>query len=111
MQDPNGIDQHELGAKLDLGKPKVRTGLIEKFPRACIEISKVSEYGEKKYSRDGWRFVDNGIERYGDACERHEIAEILDGPYDNESGLLHAAHEAWNAIARLELILIDIQGK
>jgi len=33
------------------------------------------------------------------------LQENIDGPFDVETGLLHAAQEAWNALARLELIL------
>jgi hypothetical protein len=104
-KDPNGINSNDAGAKLDFGKPKVRTGLLEQFPRACMAVAEVSEFGAGKYTWGGWQHVENGIERYGDAGERHVCKAIIEGEIDSESGLLHAAHEAWNSLARLELIL------
>lgn len=103
--DPHGIDPHESGAKLDSGKPKVRKGLLEQFPRACMAIAEVSEFGAAKYTWRGWEKVKNGITRYGDAQARHICKAAIEGGIDPDSGLLHAAHEAWNALARLELIL------
>ena len=47
----------------------------------------------------------DGENRYGDALVRHLIAEAIEGPVDADTQLLHAAQEAWNALARLELIL------
>lgn len=104
-KDPNGINAHESGAKLDAGKPQVRKGLLEQFPRACMAVAEVSTFGADKYTWGGWREVENGIERYGDAEQRHVCKAVIEGDVDAESGLLHAAHEAWNALARLELIL------
>ncbi len=104
-KDPNGTDPHEKGAKLDAGKSRVRKGLLEQFPRACMAVADVSTFGAEKYTWDGWQEVQNGIERYGDASERHVCKAAIEGDTDPDSGLLHAAHEAWNALARLELIL------
>lgn len=104
-RDPHGTDPHAPGAKLDDGKPPVRQGVMEYFPRALIEIAKVSEYGARKYSWGGWGPVPDGITRYGNAMDRHALLAQIEGPIDRDSGLLHAAHEAWNAIARLELML------
>jgi hypothetical protein len=36
---------------------------------------------------------------------RHDQKEILGEEFDDESGLIHATHTAWNAMARLELLL------
>jgi hypothetical protein len=36
---------------------------------------------------------------------RHHFIKEEDGEYDAESGLLHDAHRAWNALAALELRL------
>jgi hypothetical protein len=40
---------------------------------------------------------------------RHLLAEA-ETDIDPESGLLHAAHAAWSALARLELMLMDPNG-
>lgn len=103
--DPYGVAPSEPGAKLDAGKAPIRQGVIEYFPRALIEVARVSEFGARKYSWGGWAPVPDGITRYGNAADRHAIKAIIEGPIDSDSGLLHAAHEAWNALARLELML------
>lgn len=103
--DPKGIDPHAPGAKLDAGKAPILKGVIHQFPRALEQVAKVSAFGAAKYTWGGWETVENGIERYGDALARHQVYEASQGAFDYDSGLLHAAHEAWNALARLELML------
>lgn len=103
--DPNGKSPKEAGAKLDAGKSPIRRGLLEYFPRACLAVADVSAFGASKYAWNGWETVPEGVARYGDAMARHIAKRVIEGPYDKDSGLLHAAHEAWNALARLELIL------
>jgi hypothetical protein len=103
--DPFGRNPKEAGAKLDAGKSPLRRGLIEYFPRACLAVADVSAFGASKYAWNGWETVPEGVERYGDAMARHIAKRVIEGPHDKDSGLLHAAHEAWNALARLELIL------
>ena len=99
--DPNGLDAHTPGAKLDSGK--VRLGLVlGDFRHALVEVGKVGTYGANKYTDHGWLSVPNGVERYTDALYRHLLAEDMDDP---DTGLLHAAHCCWNALARLELLL------
>lgn len=107
--DPHGIDQNQPGAKLDAGKAPIRRGLLEYFPRACIAVANVSAFGASKYMWNGWEAVNDGATRYGDAGARHVVKAVIEGPLDTDSGLLHAAHEAWNALARLELILRDME--
>ena len=104
-KDPNGMDPNKPGAKLDAGKSPVRRGLLEYFPRACMAVADVSAGGARKYTWNGWESVEGGIDRYGDAEVRHICKAAIEGPVDPDMGLLHAAHEAWGAMARLELIL------
>jgi len=101
--DPHGKNQHETGAKLDANK--IRPALVlGAFPNALHHVCKVGTYGANKYSDNGWLDVPNGIERYTDAMLRHYLAEQIE-ELDPESELNHAAHLAWNALARLELLL------
>jgi hypothetical protein len=101
--DPLGKDQHETGAKLDAGKP--RLGLVlGAFANALVEVGKVGTYGAQKYTDNGWLDVPNGKARYTDALLRHVLAETNE-THDPDTHLLHAAHAAWNALARLELVL------
>lgn len=108
-KDPYGRKPFEPGAKLDAGKPSLYRGAIDYFPRAIDAVARVSTFGAKKYDWKGWETVPEGFERYSDAMVRHLIAEGKGEVLDSDSGLLHAAHAAWNALARLELKLRKIE--
>ena len=102
--DPTGRTAKEAGAKLDAGK--VRMGLVMfGFARALQEVGKVGTYGAEKYSDNGWMQVPNGQARYTDAMVRHLLAEAIGEQCDKDTGILHAAHAAWNALARLDLMI------
>ena len=103
--DPNGKKPHEPGAKLDAGKPPVFQGLIDYFPRACMAVAEVSAVGAKKYAWKSWQHVPNALERYSDALGRHLLYEAAGQELDQDTGLLHKAHAAWNALAVLEMVL------
>lgn len=107
--DPSGRNPRESGAKLDAGKN--RLGLIfEGFPRALQMVGEVGTYGAQKYTDNGWRDVPNGVSRYTDAMYRHLLAEAAGELCDKDTALRHAAHAAWNALARLELALIESES-
>lgn len=93
-------------AKADAGKPEL-SYLLE-FPRALAGMSRVSEYGARKYGRNTWRRVEK--QRYIDALLRHTIAI---GPNalgkDKESKLFHIWQVMWNAAAIAELIEEEMQ--
>lgn len=91
--------------KDDSGKPPVVRGAIGYFPEAIKAVASVSAFGATKYAWSGWRHVPDGINRYTDAMGRHLIDEAAGKVLDDDSGLLSAAHTAWNALARLELII------
>lgn len=102
--DPNGKSAHEPGSKLDAGK--VRPALVlGGFARALLEVSKVGTYGAVKYTENGWMEVPNGEARYDDAKLRHWLKEKAGEASDPDTELVHAAHEAWNALARLDLMI------
>lgn len=107
-RDPTGLSANEPGAKLDAGK--LLAGVLVDFSLALTAVAEVGTFGAKKYSRGGWQHVDRGIERYSDAKWRHALKERHE-PRDPDSGLLHAAHEAWNTLARLELMLREERGE
>ena len=93
--------------KYDSGKSPVFRGVFKYFPKALKAVADISAMGAKKYSWGGWKdsatFAD--VYRFEDALGRHLLNEHVDGWYDPESNLLHAAHAAWNALAKLELLL------
>jgi hypothetical protein len=103
--DPLGKNPKEPGAKLDAGKSPLFRGLLTYFPRACMAVANVSDYGAQKYAWKGWESVPDGVNRYADAGVRHIVYEEIDGPVDKDTGHLHKAHKAWNALAELELYL------
>jgi len=108
-KDEDGLSQHEPGAKLDHGKVDVYRHFIAMFPHAMECVSAVSEYGERKYSYMGWAQVNEGQRRYTAALSRHLMDEAKGEVYDIDpekgSDLPHAAQAAWNAMARLELMI------
>lgn len=102
--DPLGRSAHEPGSKLDHGK--VRLGLVlGDFSRALVAVGQVGTFGAAKYTDHGWVSVPKGKERYQDALLRHMMKDPQGETFDPETNLLHAAHTAWNALARLDLIL------
>lgn len=103
--DPHGCDPNQPGAKLDAGKAPIMQGVFQYFPRALAAVAGVSALGARKYTWGGWESVPDGINRYSDALGRHLLSEKIDGPVDPETDLMHAAQVAWNALARLELML------
>lgn len=99
-------DKRSGGAiKLDGGKAPIYRGCLGYFPRAISAVATVSAFGASKYAWNGWRGVDDGVNRYTDAMVRHLGYEAEGEVLDPDSGLRHAAHAAWNALARLELLL------
>jgi len=107
-RDPSGKGQHEAGAKLDEGKNRLGLVLLN-FPRALREVGVVGTYGAEKYTDNGWLDVENGRARYTDAKLRHMFDAEIEGDIDPETGLFHPVQEVWNALAALELFLIDLE--
>lgn len=102
--DPTGRDPHSPGAKLDAGK--VRPSLvIEGMARAIWSVAEVATFGAAKYTPGGWVLVPNGQERYSDAGYRHVLKRAMGEDTDPDSKLMHLQHEAWNALAKLDLYL------
>ena len=97
--------------KYDAGKAPIYRGLITYFPRAIREVATISDFGASKYAWRGWENVDDGINRYSDAMVRHLGYEATGEVLDPDSGLLHAAHSAWNSLARLELLLKEVEDR
>lgn len=109
-KDPNGTDQHAPGAKLDAGKAPIGTMCLGYFPNALAGVAELSAFGAKKYTPFGWAAVPNGIARYTDGLVRHLSSEMRGEYSDSETELPHAYATAWNALARLELMLREKKG-
>jgi hypothetical protein len=102
--DPNGLDQHAPGAKVDAGKLRPSL-IIHGMARALWAVSEIGTAGAAKYTDGGWVLVPNGQARYEDADLRHMLKRAMGQRRDEDSGSLHLAHEAWNALAKLDLYL------
>lgn len=103
-QDPTGLKASEPGAKLDAGKV-MAAQILSQFPHALLGVAEVGSFGARKYSLGGWQFVENGFGRYEDAQFRHFLKRNMGEAVDPDSNLDHLKHEAWNALAKLELYL------
>ena len=104
------MSNNSKGKKNDQGKSPVGV-ILQQFPNALLAIGQVAQYGHDKYELDNddwgnWKRVDNGEFRYMNAKTRHDLAKGEDKlNLDDESGILHAIHAAWNTLAELEFIL------
>jgi hypothetical protein len=92
---PNNL--HTPGAKDDQGKPMA--SLLADFGPALLQIAEIATFGARKYTVRGWMSVPDAEQRYLDAAWRH----LLQSGNDQESGLPHLAHAAWNLLAILTL--------
>jgi len=98
------VSQINESKKYDTGKN--RMGLMcENFSRALWEVAKVSTFGANKYGVNSWQGLSNPKERYMDALCRHLFQHLQGKRVDDESGLLHLQHCAWNILALLEFEL------
>jgi len=104
--DPLGLDQHTPGAKVDAGKPQPEL-VLRDMADAIAAVIDVATYGAEKYSPKGWLQVDNAFERYQNAMVRHKLKRDMGDNHDDDSHCLHLAHEAWNALACLQLYLAE----
>lgn len=106
----DNLDKVTSGAiKLDGGKVAVFQGAIDYFPRAIEAVASISQFGASKYAWKGWEGVEDGYNRYSNAMVRHLLKPGIEGPFDSDSKLLHDAHCAWNAMARLEIRLKEME--
>ena len=106
----NNINNKMSGIKLNNGKLHLGKVILKQFPNAIKAIAKCSEYGHLKYKdtdQDWLNFkrIENPYDAYTDAMIRHFLEE---DDVDKESDLPHIYHTAWNAMARLEVYLNNI---
>jgi hypothetical protein len=81
-------EEKQLGMKFDTNKLDYTL-----VPWAGVEeITKVLEFGAKKYARDNWKHVENAETRYLAAALRHLIQYSSGESNDQETGLSHLAH-------------------
>lgn len=87
--------------KNDIQDDKLRWDLL---PLEEIEdIVRVYHAGAKKYGPNNWQGLENGYQRYKAALLRHLLEAEKGNAVDSDTGCLHLAQVAWNAIAMLYL--------
>lgn len=96
------------GMKFDGGKQFASLPFLD-FPDAMQELVKVSTFGANKYARHSWKTVPEAAMRYEDALARHFLKQYYE-PLDDESGLAHKAHLAWNALATLQMAIEEARA-
>ena len=99
------------GMKTNKNKPQLSL-LFRQFPQALEAIARCSEYGHLKYKEAdsdylNYQRVEGGSKTYADAGLRHRIEQ----GNDLESGLPHQYHVAWNALAELQLWIMENEIK
>lgn len=97
----------DTGMKYDSGKPRMDL-LVDGCPNALEAVAGVLTFGAQKYAAHSWHTVPEGETRYKAALLRHLIAHGKGELHDEESGLLHLAHAACDALFILELELRHI---
>ena len=90
------------GTRFNAGKPAMWWAVPMKGLRA---VARVTMLGSKKYAPLDWA-VGQSYSTLLDSASRHWIEVLTDGPLarDEESGLLHLAHAAWNILCLLHFI-------
>ena len=107
--------------KYDNDKAPVTTGVFWRFPRALMEVAKVSKLGADKYEvvlpDNNCLNVENGFNRYADADGRHLLQRAIEVMNTEKGGALppegvqirHLAQHAWDALCILEMELIEAE--
>jgi len=73
-------------------------------------VMEVAEYGAGKYSDNDWR-AGQSWSTLINSTFRHLLKILTDETYDEESGLPHAAHAAWNMCTMCHFIIEGSEGQ
>ena len=77
----------------------------ELLPLKDIEdVVRVYTAGAKKYGPNRWQDLPDGYNRYKAAMFRHLLEHEKGNEIDKDTGCLHIAQVAWNAIALLHIV-------
>lgn len=93
------MEQTNNGKKNDRQDGKL---MWELLPLPLLEeVVKVYTAGAQKYGVNQWQNLDNGYQRYKAAMLRHLVEYEKGNSVDADTGCLHLAQVAWNALAML----------
>lgn len=97
----NAVKNKMESIKNDVKDDKLRWDLL---PLEEIEdIVRVYHAGAKKYGPNRWQGLEDGYNRYKAAMLRHLMEYEKGNEIDEDTGCLHLAQVAWNAISMLYL--------
>ena len=77
---------------------------------AIYSVAEIMEHGAKKYTEDNWKTIKDP-RRYESAMLRHYVDVQKGEDIDPDSGLLHWAHIACNALFRLHFAIEENNRK
>lgn len=80
-------------------------GLLDYFPAALAEVSRVSEYGNRKHNpgKEDLQWTRGLSTDHADCIIRH----LVDRGGRDDAGVRHSAYVAWRALALLQQELED----
>lgn len=111
MTNNNNNNNSSEGKKYDGNKPMTGT-VLRVFPQAMNAVGACIKFGTKKYpDPNNWKKNSNALVRYNDSLIRHLTKFFAGKELDEETNLPHLAHVAWNALAILELYLMEHPDK
>lgn len=98
---------------------KIRMDLFDEgFPNAVLEIAKVMTWANenKGYKDHDWKQLPNASKDIPAAASRHGIKQLIQKAKgipaiertDEESNIVHLAHQCFNLLAELELVLTGV---
>jgi len=78
------------------------------FPNALMVLGEVMTWAAKNkgYLPNDWKDIPNPSMNLLGAASRHRNKRLKGEEFDDESGLPHLAHEAFNVLAQLELLMM-----
>jgi len=95
-------------------KTSIYSGFIQRFPRAMEAVAALSRDGCKKHDvpegDTSFTEIENAPDVLREALVRHLVKEAKGEFIDPEWNYMHAVHEAWNAMGRLETLLKKRHG-
>lgn len=103
------VDESIFDSSLDKRKNgKNQMELVETgFPNALLMLGEVMTWAGqfKGYAPNDWKEVPDPVNAFLGAASRHRLKRLSGVSNDEESDLPHLAHEAFNVLAQLELLL------
>ena len=112
------VEEPTSGNELGMDRPDINTRKLGKvqmelvdtgFPNALYAIGRVMTWAaeNKGYKPNDWKNLPDSFMAFTGAASRHRIKRLKGEELDDESGLLHLTHEAFNILALLETTLLE----